>query len=93
MTCLPTPGLPPNGATPEYCAQCAEGYEWWPCNTDPAICTCQMGLTQVGEKRRAAASKVSRHRRDQRSFLALMQIVKSLSVHEVNATVSFQGEL
>ena len=93
MTCLPTPGLPPNGATPKYCAQCAEGYEWWPCNTDPAICTCQTGLTQIGEKRRASASKISTHRRDQRSLLALMQIVKSLSVDEVNTTVSFQEEL
>eukprot|EP00435_Cladocopium_sp_Y103_P055262 s1163_g18.t1 len=44
MTCVPTEGLPPNGATPEYCQRCAEGYKWWPCNTDPAICTCTTSI-------------------------------------------------
>merc|ERR1719240_1257527 len=42
-SCLPTPGLPPNGATTSNCARCAEGYQWWPCNTKPAICTCTGG--------------------------------------------------
>lgn len=40
MTCVKTEGLPPNGATNENCQRCAEGYKWWPCNTDPAECTC-----------------------------------------------------
>ncbi|CAJ1434349.1 unnamed protein product [Effrenium voratum] len=40
LTCVPTEGLPPNGATAANCQRCAEGYKWWPCNTDPAICTC-----------------------------------------------------
>lgn len=44
MTCVPTEGLPPNGATPTNCQQCANGYQWWPCNTDPAICTCSTSL-------------------------------------------------
>jgi len=39
-TCTPTPGLPPNGATSSNCQQCADGYPWWPCNTNPAICSC-----------------------------------------------------
>eukprot|EP00930_Biecheleria_cincta_P020330 TRINITY_DN1530_c0_g1_i4.p1 TRINITY_DN1530_c0_g1~~TRINITY_DN1530_c0_g1_i4.p1 ORF type:complete len:160 (-),score=25.62 TRINITY_DN1530_c0_g1_i4:233-682(-) len=39
-TCRPTAGLPSNGATDSNCALCAAGYQWWPCNTNPAICTC-----------------------------------------------------
>jgi len=42
-SCTPTPGSPPNGATASNCAQCAAGYPWWPCNTNPAICTCTPG--------------------------------------------------
>merc|ERR1712003_195120 len=40
MVCMPTPGLPPNGASASNCAKCARGYRWWPCNTNPSICTC-----------------------------------------------------
>lgn len=52
-TCLPAPGLPPNGATASNCAQCAAGYKWWPCNTNPAICACTGGaLAQLGQIRK-----------------------------------------
>merc|ERR1711972_426576 len=40
MVCMPTPGIPPNGASASNCAKCARGYRWWPCNTNPSICTC-----------------------------------------------------
>lgn len=45
--CTPTQGLQPNGATDANCAQCARGYKWWPCNTNPAICTCSNSLAEV----------------------------------------------
>merc|ERR1719502_1481712 len=28
------------GATDSNCAKCATGYQWWPCNSQPAICDC-----------------------------------------------------
>lgn len=55
-TCVPTPGLPPNGATASTCAQCAAGYEWWPCNTNPAICTCTGGSLVQWRKSRVVGA-------------------------------------
>eukprot|EP00437_Effrenium_voratum_P043830 CAMPEP_0181484300 /NCGR_PEP_ID=MMETSP1110-20121109/45910_1 /TAXON_ID=174948 /ORGANISM="Symbiodinium sp., Strain CCMP421" /LENGTH=628 /DNA_ID=CAMNT_0023610127 /DNA_START=47 /DNA_END=1933 /DNA_ORIENTATION=- len=57
LVCVPTQGLPPNGATVENCKRCANGYKWWPCNTEPAQCTCTAAdsMAQV-EVRRAMRS-------------------------------------
>eukprot|EP00933_Yihiella_yeosuensis_P049567 TRINITY_DN465_c1_g1_i4.p1 TRINITY_DN465_c1_g1~~TRINITY_DN465_c1_g1_i4.p1 ORF type:complete len:738 (+),score=141.69 TRINITY_DN465_c1_g1_i4:97-2310(+) len=49
LTCFPTPGMPAAGQTEENCATCATGNANWPCNTDPAICTCTgPGITTTG---------------------------------------------
>jgi hypothetical protein len=45
--CSPTPqeSLPAGvwATTTEWCAKCADGYQWWPCGTDPVLCTCSTG--------------------------------------------------
>merc|ERR1712064_94395 len=28
-----------NGVTDAACAKCADGYQWWPCNTDSCECS------------------------------------------------------
>merc|ERR1712014_509702 len=60
MTCTATPGLNA-GVTDTDCAKCADGYKWWPCNTD-GLCQCSgSALFQVDPKvvptRRATRSK------------------------------------
>merc|ERR1712048_760662 len=49
------------GATDANCAQCADGYQWWPCNDD-RLCQCSgSALVQVDPKmvpiKRATRSK------------------------------------
>merc|ERR1711988_1258927 len=41
MTCTATPGLN-RGVTDAACAQCASGYQWWPCN-EAVLCECSGG--------------------------------------------------
>jgi len=36
-----------NGCTDETCAQCAGGYEWWPCNVNPKCCDCTGSLQKM----------------------------------------------
>merc|ERR1739845_115007 len=60
MTCTATPGLNA-GVTDTDCAKCADGYKWWPCNTD-GLCQCSgSALFQVDPKvvptKRATRSK------------------------------------
>lgn len=38
-SCTAVPGNS-HGCTNGNCAQCADGYEWWPCNVMPACCDC-----------------------------------------------------
>jgi len=44
VTCAPAPGTNA-GATITNCAKCANGYKWWPCNTQPPICICSESST------------------------------------------------
>lgn len=37
--CHAIPGMNA-GATDANCEKCSEGYQWWPCNSQPAICDC-----------------------------------------------------
>jgi hypothetical protein len=30
-------------ATDDHCAQCADGYQWWPCDLDIPLCECMTG--------------------------------------------------
>merc|ERR1711976_100024 len=60
MTCTATPGLNA-GVTDADCAKCADGYKWWPCNSD-GLCQCSgSALFQVDPKvvptKRAIRSK------------------------------------
>eukprot|EP00421_Protoceratium_reticulatum_P062418 CAMPEP_0168496774 /NCGR_PEP_ID=MMETSP0228-20121227/72433_1 /TAXON_ID=133427 /ORGANISM="Protoceratium reticulatum, Strain CCCM 535 (=CCMP 1889)" /LENGTH=376 /DNA_ID=CAMNT_0008513649 /DNA_START=22 /DNA_END=1149 /DNA_ORIENTATION=- len=58
MTCVATPGQN-GGATDAYCAQCAQGYQWWPCN-QPNLCTCS-GL-QLAQVRQRSLRQARRHK-------------------------------
>lgn len=58
MTCVATPGQN-GGATDAYCAQCAQGYQWWPCN-QANLCTCS-GL-QLAQVRQRSLRQARRHK-------------------------------
>merc|ERR1711976_1077110 len=49
VTCKATPGLG-RGVSDSACAQCADGYKWWPCN-EAELCECTgTALAQLGTK-------------------------------------------
>merc|ERR1712107_47643 len=49
VTCKATPGLN-RGVSDSACAQCANGYKWWPCN-EAELCECTgTALAQLGTK-------------------------------------------
>ena len=41
-TAIPQNQLPDGqwATTDERCQKCGDGYQWWPCDTDPALCRC-----------------------------------------------------
>jgi len=41
-TAIPQAQLPEGqwATTDEQCQKCGDGYQWWPCDTDPALCQC-----------------------------------------------------
>jgi len=58
MTCVATPGLN-RGVTDAYCARCAQGYKWWPCNE--AI-LCQCSGPQLAQVRQRSLRQARRHK-------------------------------
>jgi len=69
VTCKATPGLN-RGVSDSACAQCANGYKWWPCN-EAELCECTgTALAQLGTKMETKKRSVRRNLMMKQSFLA-----------------------
>jgi len=67
------------GQSDAHCAQCAEGYQWWPCNDD-RLCECKPMLGETSSRR----SKSRHYLRKARGMLG-----QSGSLEVSNSGMSF----